>query len=251
MCPIAASRLAAGSEPTRICTRPTRKRAGAAIGRDTAAGAAGCQSDGSWLPLTARGAGIRGEPQSRMPRMDMSYTPEEEAFRARVREWLEQNVPPPGSLTDDLEAMRAWQRKLHSAGLLAVSWPKEYGGAGLSPMEQAILNEELARVRAPGVVNAMAIWWVGPAIMRYGTDAQKQRFIPKILDAEEIWATGYSEPSSGSDMAAAKTRAERRGDYYVVNGQKIWTTLAHISDWYFVLVRTSNESKWGGLSLLL
>jgi alkylation response protein AidB-like acyl-CoA dehydrogenase len=183
--------------------------------------------------------------------MDMSYSPAEEAFRARVRSWLEANVPPPGSLNEDLEAMRAWQRKLHEAGLLAVSWPKEYGGAGLSPMEQAILNEELARVRAPGVVNAMAIWWVGPAIMKYGTDAQKQRFIPQILNAEEIWATGYSEPSSGSDMAAAKTRAERQGDYYVVNGQKIWTTLAHISDWYFVLVRTSNESKWGGLSLLL
>ena len=90
-------------------------------------------------------------------------------------------------------------------------------------MEQAILNEELARVRAPGVVNAMAIWWVGPAIMKYGTEEQKKRFIPKILTAEEIWATGYSEPSSGSDMAAAKTRAERQGDYYVVNGQKIWT----------------------------
>jgi alkylation response protein AidB-like acyl-CoA dehydrogenase len=186
-----------------------------------------------------------------VPPMDMSYTPEEDAFRTRVRTWLEANVPPPGSLADDLEAMRAWQRKLHGAGLLAVAWPTEYGGAGLSPMEQAILNEELARVRAPGVVNAMAIWWVGPALMRYGTEEQKQRFIPKILTAEEIWATGYSEPASGSDMAAAATKAERVGDHYVVNGQKIWTTLAHISDWYFVLVRTSNESKWGGLSLLL
>ncbi len=183
--------------------------------------------------------------------MDMSYTPEEDAFRARVRTWLEANVPPPGSLADDLEAMRAWQRKLHAAGFLAVAWPTEYGGAGLSPMEQAILNEELARVRAPGVVNAMAIWWVGPALMRYGTEEQKRRFIPKILTADEIWATGYSEPASGSDMAAAATKAERVGDHYVVNGQKIWTTLAHISDWYFVLVRTSNESKWGGLSLLL
>src|SRR5262245_630353 len=184
--------------------------------------------------------------------MDISYTPEEEAFRARVRAWLEENVPQAGSLAEDLEAMRAWQRTLHAAGLLAVSWPTEYGGAGLSPMEQAILNEELARVRAPGVVNAMAIWWVGPAIMRYGSDEQKQRFIPKILTADEIWATGYSEPSSGSDMAAAMTRAERQGDHYVVNGQKIWTTLAHISDWYFVLVRTSTEGpKWAGLSLLL
>jgi alkylation response protein AidB-like acyl-CoA dehydrogenase len=183
--------------------------------------------------------------------MDLSYTPEEEAFRARVRAWLEANVPPAGSLRD-LPAMRAWQRKLHAAGFLGAAWPKEYGGAGLSPMEQAILNEEMARVRAPGVVNAMAIWWVGPAIMRYGTDEQKQRFIPKILTAEEIWATGYSEPSSGSDMAAAKTRAVRDGDEYVVTGQKIWTTYAHISDWFFVLVRTSTEGpKWAGLTLLL
>ncbi len=183
--------------------------------------------------------------------MDLSYTAEEEAFRARVRTWLEANVPPAGSLQDDLGAMRAWQQKLNEGGFLAVAWPKEYGGGGLSAMEQAILNEELARVRAPGVVNAMAIWWVGPALMRFGTEAQKQRFIPKILNAEEIWATGYSEPTSGSDMAAAKTRAERQGDVYVVNGQKVWTTLAHISDWYFCLVRTSTENKWGGLSLLL
>jgi alkylation response protein AidB-like acyl-CoA dehydrogenase len=98
----------------------------------------------------------------------------------------------------------------------------------------------------------MAIWWVGPAIMRYGTEEQKARFIPKILTAEEIWATGYSEPSSGSDMAAAKTRADRVGDEYVVTGQKVWTTLAHISDWYFILVRTSTEGpKWAGLTLLL
>jgi alkylation response protein AidB-like acyl-CoA dehydrogenase len=119
-------------------------------------------------------------------------------------------------------------------------------------MEQAILNEEMARVRAPQPVNQMAIWWVGPAIMKYGTEEQKKRFIPKILTCEEIWATGYSEPSSGSDMAAAKTRAIRDGDDYVVNGQKIWTTYAHISDWYFVLVRTSTEGpKWAGLTLLL
>jgi alkylation response protein AidB-like acyl-CoA dehydrogenase len=182
--------------------------------------------------------------------MDLSYTPEEEAFRARVRKWLAENTPtesPRG-----LDAMRAWQRKLHEGGLLGAAWPKEYGGAGLSEMEQAILNEEMARARTPQPVNQMAIWWVGPAIMRYGTEEQKKRFIPKILTCEEIWATGYSEPSSGSDMAAAKTRAERDGDFYVVNGQKVWTTLAHVSDWYFVLVRTSTEgAKWAGLTLLL
>src|SRR2546426_5432568 len=168
-----------------------------------------------------------------------------------VRAWLTANVPPSSSARD-LESMRAWQRKLHAAGFLAPVWPKEYGGAGLSAMEQAILNEELARARAPQVINAMAIWWVGPAILRYGTEAQKRRFIPPILTAEEIWATGYSEPSSGSDMAAAKTRAVRDGDHYVVTGQKIWTTYAHISDWFFVLVRTSTDGpKWAGLTLLL
>jgi alkylation response protein AidB-like acyl-CoA dehydrogenase len=183
--------------------------------------------------------------------MDLSYTPEEETFRTRVRAWMDANVPASGAQRD-LDAMRAWQRKLHAAGFLGAAWPKEYGGAGLTEMQQAILNEELARARAPQVVNAMAVWWVGPAIMRYGTDWQKQRFIPKILTAEEIWATGYSEPSSGSDMAAAKTRAVRDGDEYVVTGQKIWTTLAHIADWYFVLVRTSTEGpKWAGLTLLL
>jgi alkylation response protein AidB-like acyl-CoA dehydrogenase len=183
--------------------------------------------------------------------MDLSYTAEEEAFRTRVRSWLAADAPEAGSSLD-LEAMRAWQRKLHAAGFLGASWPKEYGGAGLTPMQQAILNEELARARAPQVVNAMAIWWVGPAIMTYGTDEQKRRFIGPILSADEIWATGYSEPTSGSDMAAAKTRAVREGDYYVVNGQKVWTTLAHIADWFFVLVRTSTEGpKWAGLSLLL
>src|SRR5262245_35097283 len=128
--------------------------------------------------------------------MDLSYTAEEEASRTGVRGWLAENVPPPGPLKT-LDNMRAWQRKLHAAGFLGAAWPKEYGGAGLSEMQQAILNEELARVRAPGVVNAMAIWWVGPAIMRYGTDWQKQRFITKIMTAEEVWATGYSEPRAG------------------------------------------------------
>src|SRR5256712_2097687 len=183
--------------------------------------------------------------------MDLSYTAEEEASRAGVRAWVEANVPAQGSLKT-LDGMRAWQRKLHAAGVQTCALPISCSIAGLSAMEQAILNEELARARAPQVINAMAIWWVGPAILRHGTEEQKRRFIPRILTAEEIWATGYSEPSSGSDMAAAKTRAVRDGDHYVVSGQKVWTTLAHISDWYFVLVRTSTEgSKWAGLSLLL
>jgi len=183
--------------------------------------------------------------------MDLSYTPEEEAFRTTVRQWIAANAPKRSDMRD-LDAARAWQRTLHKAGYLGVGWPAEHGGAKLSKIEQGILNEELARANAPGVINSMAIWWVGPAILKYGTEEQKQRFLPRILNAEEIWATGYSEPGSGSDMAAAKTRADRQGDFYVVTGQKVWTTIAHISDWYFVLVRTSTEGpKWAGLTLLL
>src|SRR5207247_10072751 len=176
---------------------------------------------GCWRSPAAPGS--IGPPE--VATMDLSYTPEEEAFRTRVRAWLEKNVPASGSLKT-LDDMRAWQRKLHAAGFLGAAWPKEYGGAGLSEMQQAILNEELGRERAPQVVNAMAIWRVGPAIIGYGPDRQKKRFIPPILTADEIWATGYSEPTSGSDMAAARTRAVRDGDVYVVHGQKIWTTYA-------------------------
>jgi len=183
--------------------------------------------------------------------MDLSYSSEDEAFRRRVREWIAEHAPQRTEVRD-LDAMRAWQRSLHAAGFLGAGWPAEYGGATLTKTQQAILNEELARVNAPGAINSMAIWWVGPAIIKYGTEEQKRRFLPKILDAEEIWATGYSEPGSGSDMAAAKTRAERDGDDYVVTGQKVWTTIAHLSDWFFVLVRTSAEGKkWAGLSVLL
>src|SRR5262245_8185382 len=184
--------------------------------------------------------------------MDLEYTPAEEAFRARVRTWLEKNAPQQkGPLA--LEEGKTWQRKLHTAGFLGAAWPKEFGGAGLSDMEQAILNEELTRAHAPGVPGQMGIWWVGPAIMKFGSDAQKQKFVPRILSGDDIWATGYSEPGAGSDMFNTQTRAVRDGDQYVVNGQKIWTTIAHLSNWYFCMVRVPGlgDSKYDGLTVLL
>jgi alkylation response protein AidB-like acyl-CoA dehydrogenase len=184
--------------------------------------------------------------------MDLEYTPAEEAFRTRVRTWIEANAPrAKGALS--LEEGKAWQRRLHEGGFLGAAWPKEYGGAGLSDMEQAILNEELTRAKAPGVPGQMGIWWVGPAIMKFGSEAQKQRFVASILSGDDIWATGYSEPGAGSDMFNTQTRAVRDGDHYVVNGQKIWTTIAHLSNWYFCMVRVPGlgESKYDGLTVLL
>src|SRR5262245_48043822 len=184
--------------------------------------------------------------------MDLQYSPTEEAFRARVRGWLETHAPKQkGALP--LEDGKAWQRKLQEGGFLGAAWPKELGGAGLSDMEQAILNEELTRAHAPGVPGQMGIWWVGPAIMKYGSDPQKKKFVARILNGDDIWATGYSEPGAGSDMFNTQTRAERRGDHYLVNGQKIWTTIAHLSNWYFCLVRVPGmgDSKYDGLTVLL
>src|SRR5512139_935317 len=172
--------------------------------------------------------------------MDLSNTVDEEAFRATVRAWIAGNMPKQRDARD-LEAMRVWQRRLYEAGYLGAAWPKEHGGAGLSPMEQAILNEELARANAPAPLGSMGISWVGPAILRFGTEAQKRRFIPRLLSGEDIWATGYSEPNAGSDMYNTQTRAVREGDGYRINGQKIWTSLAHVSNWYFLLCRTSSE----------
>jgi alkylation response protein AidB-like acyl-CoA dehydrogenase len=183
--------------------------------------------------------------------MHLSYTPEEQAFRERVRQWIAANKPP-AEKHPSTEDLRAWQVRLHQAGFLGAAWPKEHGGAGLSPMEQAILNEEMARANAPGPLGSMGISWVGPAILRFGTEEQKRRFVPRLLRGDDIWATGYSEPGAGSDMYNTQTRAVRDGDHYVINGQKIWTSLAHVSNWYFLLCRTSSEGhKVAGLTLFL
>ena len=183
--------------------------------------------------------------------MDLSYTPEEEHFRARARAWLATHVPGTDEGRDPAR-LRRWHQDLHAAGFIGCAWPEEFGGGGLTAMEQAILAEEMARAEAPNASGGMGVLWVGPAIIRFGTDAQKRRFIPPILSGAEQWCTGYSEPNAGSDLASLRTRAERDGDVYVVTGQKTWTTMAHQSDWCFLLARTSSDgAKHAGLSILL
>ncbi len=193
--------------------------------------------------------------------MDLSYSPEEEAFRERVRKFLRENLPlgwaesgvgarPAGM--SQLDFLRDWQRRLYDNGFLGMAWPKEYGGQGASQIEMAIYNEESARVRAPGALNAIGLSMVGPTIISHGTPEQKARFLPKILSAEEIWCQGYSEPNAGSDVASLQTKAELKGDEFVVNGQKVWTTLAHLSQWCMLIARTDPDApKHRGISCLL
>ena len=192
--------------------------------------------------------------------MDFSYTSEEEQFRHEVRSWLEANVPADlrAGKDDDLsvderwERRKDWHKKLHAGGWIGLWWPQEYGGRGASVSEQAIFNEELARAQVPGGINMSGVTMLGPTLMHWGTEEQKQRFLPKILPAEELWCQGYSEPGSGSDLASLQTRAVEDGDHFVVNGQKVWTSWAQHSDWCFLLVRTDPDApKHNGISYLL
>jgi alkylation response protein AidB-like acyl-CoA dehydrogenase len=164
--------------------------------------------------------------------------------------WGQAGFRPEGmSMTDFL---RDWQRRLYEGGFLGMAWPKEFGGQGASQIEMAIFNEEVARVRAPAPLNVLGLTMAAPTIITYGTDEQKKRYLSKILSCEEIWCQGFSEPNSGSDLAAARTRAELKGDEFVVNGQKVWTTLGHIADWCMLVVRTDPDApKHRGLSYLL
>jgi alkylation response protein AidB-like acyl-CoA dehydrogenase len=192
--------------------------------------------------------------------MDLTYSPEELAFQREVRTWLKKNVPKrdPGERamesSDPKRIARAkeWQRKLFDAGYLALGWPKEYGGQGMDVIRQTIVNEELVRARAPQIIGMMGIQMVGPTLIGHGTEEQRKRHLKKILTADEIWCQGYSEPGSGSDLASLRTRAEIDGDFFVVNGQKIWTSNAQYADWMFCLVRTDPEApKHRGISYIL
>jgi len=192
--------------------------------------------------------------------MDFSFSAEEERFRQDLREWLKNNLPtgwgtsafkvPKGS--ERIQFLRDWQRKMYEGGYLGLSWPKEYGGRGASMIELAIFNEEMARVEAPGPLNVLGLSMAGPTIIVHGTEEQKRRHLTKILNCDEIWCQGFSEPGSGSDVASIRTRAELRGDDFVVNGQKVWTSLAQLADWCMLLVRTDPDApKHRGISYIL
>ena len=184
--------------------------------------------------------------------MDFELTADEQKFREEVRRFIAHNLPPPrergqGFLGD-------WLTKVRKKRWVGFSWPKEVGGGDGTLIEQAILKEEMALAKAPPLgTSMMGLAWVGPGIIQYGSDAQKRRFIPDILDSKVTWCTGYSEPNHGSDLAAIQTKAVRDGDAYVVNGQKIWTTLAPWADWIILLVRTKFDVavKHEGITCLL
>jgi alkylation response protein AidB-like acyl-CoA dehydrogenase len=187
--------------------------------------------------------------------MDLRFSPEDEQYRQKLRVWLEANVPkerPPKDQDAEFAYRRAWQRQLYAGGLVGINWPQEYGGQGATLIQQAIYAQEMARARAPQPANGLGISIVGPTLIHHGTEEQKKRYIPKILNADEIWCQGFSEPNSGSDLASLQTKAVLDGDDFVVNGQKIWTSMGQYADWCILLVRTdSNAPKHRGISFLL
>ena len=190
--------------------------------------------------------------------MDLNLTPSEQSFRDEFRAWLKANIPPDWDASgfDDsehrFEYLRAWQKKMHEAGWVGISWPKAYGGRGASLMEQTIFIEEMARAAAPPLINVLGLSLLGPTLIAYGTEEQKQRFLQNILSAEEIWCQGYSEPNAGSDLASLRTEAVLDGDHFVVNGQKTWTSFGHHADYCFGVVRTDPDAaKHKGLTYML
>ncbi|MBN9466601.1 acyl-CoA dehydrogenase family protein [Brevundimonas sp.] len=190
-----------------------------------------------------------------------------DAFRAETRAWLEANCPPEVRWPMRSEAdmiwggrdavfatpgHKLWLERMGARGWTAPEWPVEYGGGGLSREEAKVLASELRRIKAQPALNSFGVWMLGPALLAFGTEAQKKRFLPEIVRGEIRWCQGYSEPGAGSDLASIQTRAEDRGDHWIVNGQKIWTSYADKADWIFCLVRTDPEApKHLGISFVL
>ena len=196
--------------------------------------------------------------------MDFGFSPEEEAFRAELRGWLERELrahreswPPSDdefTLHPDrsFDACLAWHRRLHAGGWVGIAWPRESGGRGATLVEQMIFQEEMVRASAPPGVNTIGLMLVGPALMQWGSDAQRRRHLPAILSAAEVWCQGFSEPGAGSDLAALRTAARLEGETFRVSGQKVWTSNAHRSHWCILLVRTDPAApRHEGISCLL
>ena len=194
--------------------------------------------------------------------MNLRFSAADEAFRNEVRSWLEANLVGEfaalrgrggsGDMEGALDGRRKWERTLAKAGWTCLGWPREHGGRGLTLSQEVIFNEEYARARAPGRLGHIGEGLLGPTLIALGTEEQKQRFLPPIARAEELWCQGYSEPNAGSDLGSVRCRAERHGDEWVITGQKVWTSLAEISDWCFLLCRTDPKApKHEGLSYLL
>ncbi|HEY6272179.1 MAG TPA: acyl-CoA dehydrogenase [Terriglobales bacterium] len=190
--------------------------------------------------------------------MDLNLNHEELAFRDELRAWLKLNVPADWeelreeSLERRFDYLKRWQRKLYDGGWAGISWPKQYGGRGASLMLQVIFWQEMALAGAPPLANVLGLGIIGPTIIAFGTEEQKQRYLAKILSAEEIWCQGFSEPDAGSDLANVRCEARLDGDHYVVNGQKVWNSYGWAADWCELVVRTDpSAEKHKGLTVLL
>jgi alkylation response protein AidB-like acyl-CoA dehydrogenase len=188
-------------------------------------------------------------------------TPEQAEFRDHCRRWLAENRPPAPTFRlpqNPIEVMTeeqrvylcAWQKKAYGAGLIACDYPKEYGGGGHQGF-QRIASAELMRAQVPYFINVIGLGMAAPTILHHGTEEQKRRYLPPLFSSDEIWCQGFSEPGSGSDLAGAQTFAERDGDQWIINGHKVWTSLAHFASWMIILVRTSRDHKYDGLSYFI
>ena len=199
--------------------------------------------------------------------MDFSYEPEDEEFAAELRSWLDANLPEFMDLGEigpeqsdatmrTMQRRQAWQRRLNEGRWAAINWPVEWGGREATIMQNVIYSAVMAEVRAPGIYNANGIWQIGPMIIRWGTEEQKQRWLPGILNADQHWCQGFTEPEAGSDLANLRTEAVRDGDDYILNGRKIWISSAHLAQWGLFLVRTdptalSRGAKHEGITALI
>jgi alkylation response protein AidB-like acyl-CoA dehydrogenase len=190
--------------------------------------------------------------------VDLRDTPEEAAFRAEVRAWIGENLPEElrghrgGARRFEGPELRAWSRRLSEAGYVGLTWPAEYGGRGAPYSHQAILYEEMAAAETPPHVGVIGLGMAGPTIIAHGTEEQKARHLPAILSAAEIWCQGFSEPDAGSDLAAARTDARLQGDRFVVNGQKVWSSYAHIADYCILVARSDPEApRYRNLTYLI